>query len=237
MKLSVLSLIIGSAAAFAPVRISKAPTSLNADEAAVAEAPVEAPVEEAAAVETTPAVATPVERLTIDATKELGALSPLGFFDPAGRAGDDPTKADAVEFAELRYIELKHGRCAMLATVGYLVTAAGVRFPGAEDIPYGFAALDAVPGMVWAQFFATVFAMELVNGRLTMNGEDFTGDAEFPGDFRNGGDRFGWNKKSDEWKLKKRTIEINNGRAAMMGILGIMVHDKLGNLSDILPLN
>jgi hypothetical protein len=36
----------------------------------------------------------------------------------------------------------------MLAVVGYLVTYAGVRFPGAEDIPSGFAALDNLPDMV-----------------------------------------------------------------------------------------
>jgi len=43
----------------------------------------------------------------------------------------------------------------MLAVVGYLVTYAGVRFPGAEDIPSGFAALSAIPGAVWAQMIAT----------------------------------------------------------------------------------
>mgnify|MGYP002174699151 CR=1 FL=1 len=33
----------------------------------------------------------------------------------------------------------------------------------------------------------------------------------------------------------KRAIELNNGRAAQMGLLGLMVHDKLGNVLDILP--
>ena len=35
-------------------------------------------------------------------------------------------------------------------------------------------------------------------------------------------------KFDEETKLKKRAIELNNGRAAMMGILGLMVHEKLG---------
>merc|ERR1712029_1178242 len=59
--------------------------------------------------------------------------------------------------------------------------------------------------------------------------------AEFKGDFRNGFLDFGWDRFTPEQKIQKRTIELNNGRAAMCGILGLMVHDKLGNLGDILP--
>ena len=57
--------------------------------------------------------------------------------------------------------------------------------------------------------------------------------AEFPGDFRNGYLDYGWEDFDDETKLQKRAIELNNGRAAQMGILGIMVHESLGNLGDI----
>ena len=60
--------------------------------------------------------------------------------------------------------------------------------------------------------------------------------AEFMGDFRNGYIDFGWDKLSDDAKMRKRAIELNNGRAAQMGILGLMVHEKLGNVADILPL-
>lgn len=68
---------------------------------------------------------------------------------------------------------------------------------------------------------------------------DIWGEApssEFVGDFRNGFLDFGWDKQTDEWKDKKRAIELNQGRAAQMGILGLMVHDSLGNVADILPL-
>jgi hypothetical protein len=34
--------------------------------------------------------------------------------------------------------------------------------------------------------------------------------------------------QSEEEKLKKRAIELNNGRAAQMGILALMVHEQLG---------
>ena len=46
---------------------------------------------------------------------------------------------------------------------------------------------------------------------------------------------FGWDKFDDATKLKKRAIELNNGRAAQMGILGLMVHEKLGNVDQLLP--
>ena len=118
-------------------------------------------------------------------------------------------------------------------TTGYLVTYAGIRFPGAEDIPSGFAAFDALPGQVVAQMGFTLFLMEAANSPTPGSYNGFK--PEFMGDFRNGALDFGWDKQSDEWKKKKRAIELNNGRAAQMGILGIMVHEKLGNLNEILP--
>ena len=45
---------------------------------------------------------------------------------------------------------------------------------------------------------------------------------EFVGDFRNGALDWGWDSFTEEQKLQKRAIELNNGRAAMMGILGLM---------------
>ena len=156
---------------------------------------------------------------------ELGAQMTLGYFDPLGICKD----GNKENFDRLRYVELKHGRVAMLAVVGYLTTYAGVRFPGAEDIPSGFAALTALPAMVWVQMFFTWTCMEAIN-------RDAFGKSEFPGDFRNGALDFGWDKLDEKTKMKKRSIELNNGRAAQMGILALMVHENLGNIKDILPL-
>ena len=171
--------------------------------------------------------------LNADLSKELGAQAPLGFFDPLGCVAD----GNKENFDRLRWVELKHGRIAMLAVTGYLVTYAGVRFPGAGDIPSRFTALDNLPGMVWAQMIATWAMMEAANqdqykAPWGMN-QNTLGDspAEFMGDFRNGALDFGRSKLSDAKKMKKRAIKLNNGRAAQMGILGLMVHEKLGNIN------
>lgn len=113
--------------------------------------------------------------LNADLSKELGAQAPLGYFDPLKLCAN----GDKENFDRLRYVELKHGRVAMLAVVGYLTTFAGVRFPGAEDIPAGFAALPEIPMFVWVQMCFTWGLMEMMN-------RDAFGLAEFPGDFRNG---------------------------------------------------
>ena len=164
---------------------------------------------------------------------EVGAQPPFGFWDPMGLTEGISKE----EFDRIRWVELKHGRVSMLAVVGYLVTAAGVRFPGAEDIPSGFAALDAVPGMVWAQVFFTGALMEAANRDLSGTpgiSDKWTGST-IPGDFRNGFIDYGWDKFDDATKIRKQAIEINNGRAAMAGILGLMVHDKLGNVDSFFP--
>jgi hypothetical protein len=155
---------------------------------------------------------------------EVGALAPLGFFDPLNLTND----GDKEVFDNLRFVELKHGRVAMLAVVGYLSTKAGLRIPGYEDVPSGFAAFKEMPTSAWLWFALSVTCLEIVM-------RDATGENEFPGDFRNGAIDFGWDKFDAKAKINKRTIELNNGRAAQMGILGIMVHEYLGNLNAIAP--
>ena len=159
---------------------------------------------------------------------ELGAQAPLNYFDPLGICKN----ADQARFDSLRETEIKHGRASMLAVVGYLTTAAGVRLPGMESMKGGFECLDLkdVPFEVRGTLPLTLGCI----GFMEMFMRDFTGTGEFPGDYRNAGTNdYGWNRFDDATKLKKRAIELNNGRAAMMGILGIMVHEQMGNLDAI----
>ena len=50
---------------------------------------------------------------------------------------------------------------------------------------------------------------------------------EHVSNFRNGYVDCGWDDFDEENKLQKHTIAINNGRVAMMGILGLMVHEEI----------
>ena len=109
-----------------------------------------------------------------------------------------------------------------------IIQIAGVRLPGLEDVPTGFAAWENLPNDVVGQMGMALLVMEMAN-------TDVTGNGEFPGDFRNGVLDYGWDEQTDEWKKNKRTIELQNGRAAMMGILGLMVHESMGNVDVILP--
>ena len=156
---------------------------------------------------------------------EIGAQPPLGFWDPLGLVAD----GDQEKFDRLRYVEIKHGRISMLAVVGYLVQEAGVRLPGNidysglkfADIPNGFAALNTISAAGIAQIVGLIGFLEL--GVM----KDVTG-GEFVGDFRNDFIDFGWDTFDEDQKIRKRGIELNQGRAAQMGILALMVHEQLG---------
>jgi hypothetical protein len=155
----------------------------------------------------------------------LGATLPLGFFDPLGLVAD----GNQATFDRLRLTEIKHGRISMLAVVGYLVQEAGFRWTGTidlagtkfADLPNGYAAIEAIPYLGKLQLFAAIGLLEITVMR------DFVG-GDFPGDLRNNYIDFGWDNFDEETKFKKRNIELNQGRAAMMGILGLMVHEQLG---------
>jgi hypothetical protein len=147
----------------------------------------------------------------------LGAQPPLGFWDPLGLLID----ADQERFDRLRTVEVKHGRISMLAILGHLVTTAGVRLPGeiAFGVPFssvksGLAALDTIPAWGTAQIIAFIGLLE-VGFRLR---KDEIEAAQLKA------------SKWDEATIQKKlAIELNNGRAAQMGILALMVHEKLNN--------
>jgi hypothetical protein len=150
--------------------------------------------------------------------KEIGAQPPLGFWDPLGLLDN----ADQERFDTLRATEIKHGRISMLAILGHIVTTSGVRFPGeiAFGLPFssmktGFAVLETIPGAGLMQLFFFIGLLEL--GFSTVQ-------ADIEEACENEMNRQKWSEAKQNYK---RAIELNNGRAAQMGILGLMVHEKL----------
>jgi hypothetical protein len=157
----------------------------------------------------------------------LGVLPPLGLFDPLG----------LIETRDMRryeIMEIKHGRAAMLGFLHVIHIESGVRFPGylsgsAElkftDVPAGcLASLEAIPKFGWLQILAVALACE-----TGYAGRAFSVVAQAPD--RESGDigGSGWVRYEDpEVKAYKLNVERQNGRAAMLGITGCLVHELLG---------
>jgi len=162
----------------------------------------------------------------------VGQTAPLGYWDPIGFTQD----GDQDKFDTYQLFEITHGRVSMLAVTGYLITGPlGVRFPGAENVPAGFSKpiatlLETKSGQnILLQMLAFFTVASIIN----RDAEWLDNKAEHVGDFRNGSLDVGWNSFSPEEKIEQRNKEINNGRAAMMGILGLYVHEMMG--VSILP--
>merc|ERR1719269_337335 len=167
-----------------------------------------------------------VPAVHMKAAGEIGVTPPLGVYDPLNLLAE-PVEYPRRSYRRYAELEIKHGRIAMLACLGVITTEAGIRWPGYisktldlkfEDIPGG--ALDswaAVPALGWLQIVSFVIFLELAYGAQDPK--------KAPGDV--GG--VSWIRYDDPAvKNFKLNAERNNGRAAMMGIIGMMVHNALG---------
>jgi len=139
-----------------------------------------------------------------DPAKQPGVTLPLLFWDPLGfsKVGDKDG------FRKYRTAEIKHGRVAMLAALG-AVAQHWLRFPGFDQVPSGITAVTTVPGA--AGFVALVLGSGAVETQLWVDNPN-----KEPGDF---GDPAGIGQYYGEW----RDRELNNGRFAMIAIMGIIV--------------
>ena len=155
---------------------------------------------------------------------DVGTTKPLGVYDPLGLMTRMPDK-----YRRWQEMEIKHGRIAMAAVTHVLVTAnfkwdgycSYLSFPPLkfEDIPAGtLGSWAALPQAGWAQIVAIV---------AILDNSLFAQDPNLePGDVV--GDRIPWVRYDDpEVKFFKLNAERNNGRAAMMGIYGMMIHEGL----------
>merc|ERR1712008_380843 len=140
--------------------------------------------------------------------KQIGAMAPLGFFDPAGF-----TKSGGQEkFNKCRAAEIKHGRVAMMAALGAVVQHF-VKFPSFEKVPTGCSALLTAPASYgFIALFVVAAGLELAIWVQDPGKE--------PGNF---GNPAGLGSYDDDMRNK----EINNGRFAMFAAVGIIVADLL----------
>ena len=124
-------------------------------------------------------------------------------------------------------MEIKHGRAAMLGFLHVILIEAGVRFPieDCASTPAGLiASLEAVPTAGWLQIMLTTCMMETGYFLFDYEGYPNVGDKE-AGDI--GGSA--WVRYDDpETKAFKLNAERQNGRAAMLGITGCLLHELLG---------
>ncbi|CAE7025507.1 FCPF [Symbiodinium sp. CCMP2456] len=146
---------------------------------------------------------------------ELGVQAPVGFWDPLGLARDGDVEA----FQRRRSVELKHGRIAMLATMGYITPEIAGKWPGYldpssglkfTDVPNGLAAISKVPAGGWTQILLWMAWCEVSRGA----GSDIASGR--PGDF-------GWYvlTSADPEEKKKK---LNAGHIPTFCSIGHSIH-------------
>lgn len=173
---------------------------------------------------------------------EVGVLPPLGRWDPLKIREQGPERYR--RFVEM---EIKHGRLAMAAFLGVITTYSGLRFPGylslAEEIKFSdlpggaISSWAALPTSAWLQIVLFISFCEV--SLLKQDPDKAPGDVVPEGipwaRYPDGYDLWlgdGSTKQVGEeelilgktWKLN---AERNNGRAAMMGITGMLIHEAL----------
>jgi len=157
---------------------------------------------------------------------DIGILPPLNVWDPLGYI-------DSRDMRRYEEMEIKHGRAAMLGFLHVVLTEAGLRFPGYlsdgtfggepikfADVPAGaINTVLAIPGSSWAQIICLCGVLEA--GVFKQEPDREAGDIA---------PEWGpWVRYDDpETRTFKLNAERQNGRAAMLGITGIILHELLG---------
>jgi len=150
---------------------------------------------------------------------DLGSTEPLGVYDPLGWMTTEPES-----FERRRAVERKHGRIAMMASVGTIVHNNHIVFDGYispsndlkfSDVPTGINGLFAIPTAGIWQIVALCGFIELT----------WWPASQYDGDYGVG--YFGNDILDPEEKARKLNAELNNGRAAMLGVIGNMVGEEI----------
>jgi len=206
-----------------------------------------------APVSQTPRASVQVSETQADLEVLAKDLNPVvGFYDPLEMAnGDFYGMGNEASIGWLRQSEIKHGRIAMFAFVGYCVQSNWV-FPwpqhmdGTTGPSPDFSPeqqWDMIPAAAKWQIFGIIALLEIwdeAGGAGDGSGDHYTGSRQ-PGKFPTAQpfrdnvhfildlyDPFGFHKnKSEEAKARGLKAEINNGRLAMLGIFAFLTADKV----------
>lgn len=149
-----------------------------------------------------------------------GVVAPLGFWDPLNFCGD----ASEGKIRFYREVENKHGRLAMMATVGILVAESVHPFGGDIDVPASVAFQATPLQRFWPAVLmaisiaevSTVFAFEspFAGERWTIRSDHVPGDLGF--------DPLSLRPESPEEFKVMQTKELQNGRTAMIAVTGLL---------------
>jgi len=152
---------------------------------------------------------------SLSAWKDVGVTPPVGFFDPLGFSKGKSEET----MVYYRESELKHGRVAMAACLGWFVTSGGVH--PAFNSALSSDPLEAarqLPSVGWLQFILGCGAVEWLTEQIKKR------PGYEPGDVL--GAAY-WVDNSDEGWVDYQNKELNNGRLAMLAIAGIYTQDAL----------
>merc|ERR1719265_2337767 len=144
--------------------------------------------------------------------------------------------------ARRRAVEIKHGRISMMAFLGMMVQELGITFPGSMTLDgsfqfsdilkdgMGFPALENVPRLGLLQIVAVAFVAETA----AMPATQYTGGPQnLPGGYDGsigtipGGYPFTNQIEDVTARNRALTCELQNGRGAMLGTFGAMLHSEL----------
>jgi len=157
--------------------------------------------------------------------KDLAGVSaPLGYFDPVGFCEDETEGRQRF----YREVEVKHGRVAMLAALGFpLAEQFHPLFGGDIDAPSDFAFQQTPLQDFWGPVVLAIAILEVFSVfsfNSPAGGQPWSVRSDHvPGDL--GFDPLGL-KPTDPKELKEmQTKELNNGRLAMLAAAGMIAQE------------
>jgi hypothetical protein len=168
-----------------------------------------------------------INEVDVNARQSLtaGITAPLGFFDPLGFATTATTGGKLLFYRE---VELKHGRVAMLASLGIVVGEQfHPLFGGDIDVPSAVAFQQTPLETFWPAVVAAIAIPEIFSVFTFQDpakGEQWAIRTDHvPGDL--GFDPLGLKPKDPKKFKEMQTKELNNGRLAMIAAAGMIAQE------------